>query len=137
MSLSPERGRSCSMRFLREVVNQIAERTGGRPVTVEIPDLTDGEVEIDREGRIFLVSHFTNGDGQVHERLIFLAQVTRKGKVFRERDEQGSPIVIERVRPFPIQPGRSEARDGVVTFPGTQRRPQVPCGTVALPQTVN
>jgi hypothetical protein len=86
--------------FPQEVVNQIAERTGGRPVIVEIPDLTDGEVEIDRDGRIFLVSHFTNGDGQVHERLIFLAQVTRKGEVFRERDEQGLPIVIERVRPF-------------------------------------
>ncbi len=123
--------------FPQEVVNQIAERTGGRPVTVEIPDLTDGEVEIDRDGRIFLVSHFTNGDGQVHERLIFLAQVTRKGEVFRERDEQGSPIVIERVRPFPIQAGRSEARDGIVTFPGTQRRPQVPRATAALPQTVN
>lgn len=123
--------------FPQEVVNQIAERTGGRLVTVEIPDLTDGEVEIDRDGRIFLVSHFTNGDGQVHERLIFLAQVTRKGEVFRERDEQGSPIVIERVRPFPIQPGRSEARDGVVTFPGTQRRPQVPSGAVIVPQTVN
>jgi hypothetical protein len=123
--------------FPQEVVNQIAERTGGRPVTVEIPDLTDGEVEIDRDGRIFLVSHFTNGDGQVHERLIFLAQVTRKGEVFRERDEQGSPIVIERVRPFPVQPGRSEARDGVVTFPETQRRPQVPGGAVILPQTVN
>jgi hypothetical protein len=123
--------------FPQEVVNQIAERTGGRPVTVEIPDLTEGEVEVDRDGRIFLVSHFTNGNGQVHERLIFLAQVTKKGEVFRERDEQGSPIVIERVRPFPIQPGRSEARDGVVTFPGTQRRPQVPGGAVILPQTVN
>jgi hypothetical protein len=123
--------------FPQEVVNQVAERTGGRPVTVEIPDLTDGEVEIDRDGRIFLVSHFTSGDGQVHERLIFLAQVTRKGEVFRERDEQGSAIVIERVRPFPIQAGRSEARDGIVIFPETQRRPQVPSGTVASPETAN
>jgi hypothetical protein len=123
--------------FPQEVVNQIAERTGGRPVTVEIPSLSDGEVEIDRDGRIFLVSHFTNGDGQVHDRLIFLAQVTSKGEVFRERDQQGSPIVIERVRPFPIQLGRSEARDGIVTFPGTQRRPEVPRGSVALPKTVN
>ena len=138
MSLFPGTGgRSSFTHFLQEVVNQIAERTGGRPVTVEIPDLTDGEVEIDRDGRIFLVSHFTNGDGQIHERLIFLAQVTRKGEVFRERDEQGSPIVIERIRPFPIQAGRSEARDGIVTFPGTQRRPQVPRATAALPQTVN
>jgi hypothetical protein len=123
--------------FPQEVVNQIAERTGGRPVTVEIPNLSDGEVAIDRDGRIFLVSHFTNGDGQIHERLIFLAQVTRKGEVFRERDQQGSPIVIERVRPFRIQPGGSEVRDGIVTFPGTQRRPEVPRGSVALPQTVS
>ena len=114
---------------------QIARK--GATVTVEIPDLTDGEVEIDQDGRIFLVSHFTSGDGQVHERLIFLAQVTRKGEVFRERDEQGSAIVIERVRPFPIQAGRSEARDGIVIFPETQRRPQVPSGTVASPETAN
>jgi len=123
--------------FPQEVVDQIAERTGGRPVSVEIPMLSDGEVEIDREGRIFLVSHFTNGDGGIHERLIFLAQVTRKGEVFRERDAQGSPIVIERVRPFAIQCGRSEARDGIVTFPGTQRRPEVPKGVISLPPTVN
>jgi hypothetical protein len=123
--------------FPQEVVDQIAERTGGRPVSVEIPNLCDGEVEIDREGRIFLVSHFTNDDGQLHERLIFLAQVTRRGEVFRERDAQGSPIVMERVRPFPIQLGRSEARDGIVIFPGTQRRPEVPKGSVALPGSPN
>ncbi len=123
--------------FPQEVVDQIAERTGGRPVTVQIPNLCDGEVEIDRDGRIFLVSHFTNGDGQVHERLIFLAQVTRKGEVFRERDAQGSPIVMERVRPFSIQPGRSEARDGIVTFPETRRRPEVPKGRITLPETIN
>ena len=104
---------------------------------MEIPSLRDGEVEIDREGRIFLVSHFTNGDGQVHERLIFLAQVTRKGEVFRERDAQGSPIIAERVRPFPIEAGRSEAQGGIVTFPGTQRRPEVPKGRVAPPGSPN
>ena len=123
--------------FPQEVVDQIATRTGGRPVSVEIPSLRDGEVEIDREGRIFLVSLFTNGDGEVHERLIFLAQVTRRGDVFRERDAQGSPLLIERVRPFPIQPGRSEVQDGMVTFPGTQRRPEVPKGRVAMPGSPN
>jgi hypothetical protein len=123
--------------FPQEVVDQIAERTGGRPVGVEIPNLCDGEVEIDRDGRIFLVNHFTDGEGQVHERLIFLAQVTRKGEVFRERDEQGSPIVIERVRPFPICPGRSEARAGIVTFSGTRQHPDVPKGIIAPPETIN
>jgi hypothetical protein len=123
--------------FPQEVVDQIAERTGGRPVSVEIPSLCDGEVEIDREGRIFLVSHFTNGEGQIHERLIFLAQVTKKGEVFRDRDAQGSPNVIERVHPFPIQSGRSEAQNGIVVFPGTQRRPEVPKGKVGLPGAPN
>jgi hypothetical protein len=63
--------------------------------------------------------------------------VTRKGEVFRERDAQGSPIVTERVRPFPIQSGRSAVQDGIVTFPGTQRRPEVPRGRVALPESLN
>ena len=112
--------------FPQEVVNQIAERTGGRPVTVEVPNLCDGEVEIDREGRIFLVQPFTQANGQILERLIFLAQVTKSGEVFTDRDEQGSPVVRERVRPFPIQAGRSEIRNGKVLFPQTQQRPQLP-----------
>ena len=112
--------------FPQEVVNQIAERTGGRPVTVEVPSLCDGEVEIDAEGRIFLVQPLTQPNGQVVERLIFMAQVTKTGEVFTDRDEKGSPVVLERIRKFPIKAGRSEVRDGKVVFPDTQRRPQVP-----------
>jgi hypothetical protein len=112
--------------FPQEVVNQIAERTGGRPVAVEIPNLCDGEVEIDREGRIFLVQPFDNGNGQLLERLIFVAQVTKTGEVFTDRDEKGTPIVLERVRPFPIKAGRGEVRSGKVIFPDTQQRPQLP-----------
>ncbi len=120
--------------FPQEVVDQIAERTGGRPVTVEIPNLCDGEVEIDGEGRIFLVQPFTQASGQIVERLIFVAQVTKSGEVFTERDDQGSPIIRERARPFPIQAGRSEIRDGKVIFPETRQRPQLPvrnCGPLA------
>jgi len=112
--------------FPQEVVNQIAERTGGRPVTVEVPNLGDGEVEIDAEGRIFLVQPFTQANGQLLERLIFVAQVTKTGEVFTDRDEKGSPIVLERVRPFPIKAGRSEIRNGKVLFPETQLRPELP-----------
>jgi hypothetical protein len=117
--------------FPQEVVNQIAERTGGRPVTVEVPSLCDGEVEIDAEGRIFLVQPFTQATGQVVERLIFMAQVTKTGEVFTDRDEKGSPVVLERVRKFPIKAGRSEVRNGKVIFPDTQRRPQLPTRNVA------
>jgi len=119
--------------FPQEVVNQIAERTGGRPVKVEIPTLCDGEVEIDAEGRIFLVQPFTLPNGQVIERLIFLAQVTRSGEVFTDRDEKGSPVVLQRVRKFAIKPGRSEIRDGKVTFPETQQRPQLPTRSAVAP----
>jgi hypothetical protein len=112
--------------FPQEVVNQIAERTGGRPVTVEVPNLCDGEVEIDAEGRIFLVQPFTQASGQLLERLVFVAQVTKSGEVFTDRDERGSPIVRERVRPFPFKAGRSEIRNGKVLFPDTQQRPELP-----------
>src|SRR5271167_923324 len=117
--------------FPQEVVNQIAERTGGRPVTVEVPSLCDGEVEIDLEGRIFLVQPFTQPNGQVVERLIFMAQVTKTGKVFTDHDEKGTPVVLERVQAFPIKAGRSEVRNGKVIFPDTQRRPQLPMRNVA------
>ncbi len=117
--------------FPQEVVNQIAERTGGRPVTVEIPNLCDGTVEIDSDGRIFLVQSFTQSTGQLIERLIFVAQVTKSGEVFTERDEKGSPIVLERVRPFPFKAGRTEVRNGKVLFPETQQRPQLPTRSLA------
>jgi len=117
--------------FPQEVVNQIAERTGGRPVTVEIPNLCDGTVEIDSDGRIFLVQSFTQSTGQLIERLTFLAQVTKSGEVFTERDEKGSPIVLERVRPFPFKAGRTEVRNGKVLFPETQQRPQLPTRSLA------
>jgi hypothetical protein len=111
--------------FPQEVVNHIAVRTGGRPVNVEIPELSDGEVQVDAEGRIFLVNRVQK-DGQSYEALIFLAQVTKTGEVFLDRDGRGNPVINHRVRPFSIQAGRSEIKNGRVIFPNTQQRPQVP-----------
>ncbi len=111
--------------FPQEVVNQIAARTGGRPVAVDIPELCDGEVEIDGEGRIFLVNR-VEGDNRSYETLVFLAQVTKTGEVFLDRDSRGNPVITHRIRPFPIQAGRSEIKNGRVIFPDTQQRPQVP-----------
>ena len=68
--------------------------------------------------------------GQVVERLIFMAQVTKTGEVFTDRDEKGSPVVLHRVRKFPIKAGRSEVSNGNVIFPDTQRRPQLPTRSV-------
>jgi hypothetical protein len=55
-----------------------------------------------------------------------MAQVTKTGEVFTDRDEKGSHVVLERVRKFAIKAGRSEARGGKVIFPDTQQQPQVP-----------
>jgi len=51
--------------------------------------------------------------------------------MFTNRDEKGSPVVIERVQKFPIKAGRSEVRNGKMIFPDTQRRPQLPSRTIA------
>ncbi|MHB8656225.1 MAG: hypothetical protein ACYDA9_20400 [Terriglobia bacterium] len=112
--------------FPQELVNKIVERTGGRPITVAVPELCDGKVEIYPEGRVFLVAAFPNGDGKLHDRHILQMQVTEKGEVFMDRDGSGNPVLVDRVHPFPIQPGTSEVRDGKVVFPGTQQRPFVP-----------
>jgi hypothetical protein len=53
-------------------------------------------------------------------------QVTEKGEVFMDRDGRGNPVLVDRVHPFSVQPGRSEVRGGKVVFPGTQQRPFVP-----------
>ena len=62
---------------------------------MEVPSLCDGEVEIDVQGRFFLVRPFTKAS-QVVERLIFMAQVTKTGESVHDRDEKGSPVVLER-----------------------------------------
>jgi hypothetical protein len=44
-----------SMRFPNEMLQAIVERTGGRPVQLAVPKVSEGTVEIDDEGRCFLV----------------------------------------------------------------------------------
>lgn len=107
----------------QEMVNAISDRTGGRPVEVALPDLADGEVEIDEEGRVYLIS--PSPDGKPYQRLLFQGQVTRDGKVLAHPNGNGQCAVVKEVHPFPVSPGRSEARNGKVTFPNTVQRPQV------------
>jgi hypothetical protein len=111
--------------FPQEIVDQIVARTGGREVRVRVPEVCDGEVRIDSEGRVFLLNSCLGPDGQVQEREVFQVQVGPNGEVFRDYGHKGQPVVVEKVRPFPIQPGRSVVRDGTVVFPGTVQRPKV------------
>jgi hypothetical protein len=112
--------------FPQELVNQIVERTGGRPVTVAIPELVDGEIEIDPEGRVFLVDQVAQADGSPVERHIFLMQVTEDGRVLMDYGPDGQAVEQKRIQPFRFQPGRSELRDGKILFPGSQQRPHIP-----------
>jgi hypothetical protein len=111
--------------FPQEVVDQIAERSGGRAVVVDVPELADGEIEIDQDGRIFLVGNPTMAE-QNCQTLVFLAQVTKAGEVFFKRDSRGCPLVVRRIRPFAIREGRGRIEGGKAVFPETMQRPQVP-----------
>jgi hypothetical protein len=105
--------------FPQELVNKIVERTGGRPVTVAIPDLIDGEVVIEEDGSVFLVEDVDDGQGQTLERATFLMQV-KEGRLILDHGRS------QRIRPFRFEPGRSEVRGGKVVFPGSAHRPRIP-----------
>jgi len=105
--------------FPQEVIDKVAEETGSTPVQVTVPDLVDGEVEFDEDGRVFLVEQFPNGDGTTHERKIFLLQISRKGEVIVDGK------AVDRVQAFPLQCGVGTIREGKLVFNGIRQRPTV------------
>ena len=105
--------------FPQELVNMIADRTGGRRVTVAIPDLVSGEVSIDRDGNVFLLDQVDDEQGQIVERETFLMQVTRDGGLIYDH---GRP---QRIHPVEFEPGRAEVRDGRLEVPGSRHAPKV------------
>ena len=105
--------------FPQEIIDKIAEETGSNPVQVSVPDLVDGEIEFDDEGRVFLVEQFPNGDGSTHERKIFLLQVSKKGELLMDGK------IIDRVRPFPMRYGSGAIRDGKLVFSDIRQHPTV------------
>ena len=66
----------------------IAEETGSQPVQVAAPDLVDGEIEFDHEGRVFLVEHQKDENGSNERRRTLLVQIQANGEVFRD----GRPV---------------------------------------------
>ena len=105
--------------FPQEIIDKIAEETGSNPVQISVPDLVDGEIEFDDEGRVFLVEQFPNGDGSTHERKIFLLQISKKGELLVDGK------VIQRVQPFPMRHGSGEIRDGKLVFNDIRQHPTV------------
>ena len=49
--------------FPNEMLQAIVERTGGRPVQLAVPKVSEGMVEIDEEGRCFLVENIVGENG--------------------------------------------------------------------------
>ena len=105
--------------FPQETIDKIAEETGSNPVQVSVPDLIDGEIEFDEDGRVFLVEPFPNGDGTTHERKMFLLQISKQGEVFLDGR------LVERVEPFPMRYGSGAIRDGKLVFNDIRQRPSV------------
>jgi len=105
--------------FPQELVNMIAERTGGRQVTVAIPDLVDGDVYIDDDGNVYLVEQVGDGQGHILERETFLMQVTRDGDLIYDH---GRP---QRIHAVEFEAGRAEVRDGKLELPGSRLKPKV------------
>jgi hypothetical protein len=105
--------------FPQEIIDKVAEETGSTPVQVFVPDLVDGEIEFDEDGRVFLVEQFPNGDGSTHERKIFLLQILKKGEVLVDGK------VVDHVQPFPMRYGSGTIRDGKLVFNDIRQRATV------------
>jgi hypothetical protein len=103
--------------FPQEAIDMIAEETGSQPVQVAAPDLVDGEIEFDQDGRVFLLEHLPGENGQIEALRTLLLEIKENGDVIREGRR------VSRVHPFPIHNGRGEIRDGRVVFDGIPQRP--------------
>ncbi len=107
------RGALLFQTFAQELVDSLVEKTGGRPVMIEVPELPDGQVVIEEDGdtsRIFL----KDGD-----RKTLLIEVTSEGDVIMDGRR------IKLIKPFPMKSGNGEIRDGKLIFTEIPQRPCV------------
>jgi hypothetical protein len=106
--------------FPNELLKAIVERTGGRPVQLAVPKVCDGTVEVDEEGRCFLVETVSDEYGQSYTKMTFLLAVTADGKVVYDGGR------VQWVHPFPYEAGTGRVRQGKLEFPGTRQLLRVP-----------
>jgi hypothetical protein len=105
--------------FPNELLKAIVERTGGRPVQLAVPKVQEGMVEIDDEGRCFLVESIMSENGATYTKMTFLLAVTADGRVAFDGGR------VQWVHPFPYGAGTSEIRNGKIEVPATRQLPQV------------
>ena len=99
--------------FPQYLVDMIVERTGGRPITVALPSLVDGEVSIDEAGSVYLVDEVSDGAGSLVRRQTLLLQVMGDGRMITDNGR------TYHVRPFSVQPGQAQVRNGRLELPNT------------------
>ena len=88
--------------FPNELLKAIVERTGGRPVNWRCRKCARAIVEIDEEGRCFLVETVTGENGQSYTKATFLLAVTQDGQVVYDGGR------VQWVHPFPYASGTGE-----------------------------
>ena len=106
--------------FPQYLVDMIVERTGGRPITVALPSLVDGEVTIDEGGSVYLVDDVSDGAGSFVRRQTLLLQIPGDGRLVTDNGR------TYHARPFSAQPGQAQIRNGRLELPNTQQRPAIP-----------
>src|ERR1041385_9511678 len=94
----------------------IVERTGGRPITVALPSLVDGDVTIDEAGSVYLVDEVSDGAGSFVRRQTLLVQLPGDGRLITDSGR------TYQVRPFAVQDGQSQIRDGRIPLPRPAER---------------
>jgi hypothetical protein len=82
--------------------------------------LVDGDVTIDEAGSVYLVDEVSDGAGAFVRRQTLLLQVTGDGRLITDNGR------TYQVRPFPVQPGQAQVRNGRLELPNTQQRPGIP-----------
>jgi hypothetical protein len=65
--------------FPQYLVDMTVKRTGGRPITVALPSLVDGEVTIDEADRVYLIDKVSGVAGSLVRRQTLLLQVMGDG----------------------------------------------------------
>ena len=105
--------------FPNELLKAIVERTGGRPVQLAVTKVQEGMVEIDDEGRCFLVESIMGENGATYTKMTFLLAVTADGRVAFDGGR------VQWVHPFPYQSGTGEIRNGKLNVPGSRQVPSV------------
>jgi hypothetical protein len=82
--------------------------------------LVDGEVSIDEAGSVYLVDEVSDGAGSLVRRQTLLLQVMGDGRLITDNGR------TYHARPFPVQPGQAQIRNGMLELPNTQQRPGIP-----------